>query len=147
MWETWVWSLGWEDTLQKGKATHSSILAWRIPWREEPGGLLSMGSQRVRHDWASMCACARTHTYTHKGWKVTLCCFLLISRKEISFLKYLLLKLVGFMCFDSFFYSSGSSTTTSFVFYPLLLHICICKNMCLEWERWSSVLSSGTSLD
>ena len=50
MWETWVWSLGWEDLLQKGMATHSSILAWKIPWTEEPGGLQSMGSQRVRHD-------------------------------------------------------------------------------------------------
>ena len=50
--ETWVQSLGWEDPLEKGMATHSSILAWRIPWREEPGGLQSMGSQRVRHDWA-----------------------------------------------------------------------------------------------
>ena len=42
--------LGWEDSLQKGMATHSSILAWRIPWPEEPGGLQSMGSQRVEHD-------------------------------------------------------------------------------------------------
>ena len=39
MWETWVGSLGWEDPLEEEKATHSSILAWRIPWREEPGGL------------------------------------------------------------------------------------------------------------
>jgi len=50
MQETWVRSLGWEDTLEKGMATHSSILAWRTPWTEEPGGLQSMGSQRVRHD-------------------------------------------------------------------------------------------------
>ena len=50
--ELWVWSLGWEDPLEEGMATHSSILAWRIPWTEEPGGLQSMGSQRVRHDWA-----------------------------------------------------------------------------------------------
>ena len=47
--ETQVWSLDWEDPLQKGMATHSSILAWRIPWTEEPGGLQSTGSQRVRH--------------------------------------------------------------------------------------------------
>ena len=43
-------TLGWEDPLEKGKPTHSSILAWRIPWTEEPGGLQSMGSQRVGHD-------------------------------------------------------------------------------------------------
>ena len=48
--EAWVQSLDWEDPLQKEMATHSSILAWRIPWIEGPGGLESMGSQRVRHD-------------------------------------------------------------------------------------------------
>ena len=48
--ETWVRSLGWEDPLEKEKAAHSSILAWRIPWIEEPGRLQSMGLERVRHD-------------------------------------------------------------------------------------------------
>ena len=47
---TWVRSLSQEDPLEKEMATHSSMLAWRIPWREEPGRLQSMGSQRVRHD-------------------------------------------------------------------------------------------------
>ena len=51
--ETWVWSLGQEDPLEKWMATHSSILAWEIPWTEGPGGLQSMGLQRVRHDWAT----------------------------------------------------------------------------------------------
>ena len=50
MWETWVRSLGREDPWEKEMATHSSILAWRIPWMEEPGGLQSTGSQRVGHD-------------------------------------------------------------------------------------------------
>ena len=50
MQEAWVQSLGQKDTLEKGMATHSSILAWRIPWTEEPSGLPSMGSQRVRHN-------------------------------------------------------------------------------------------------
>ena len=55
MQETWVQSLSWEDALEEGMATHSSILAWRIPWTEDPGGLQSMGlqsvgSQRVGHD-------------------------------------------------------------------------------------------------
>ena len=50
MQETWVRFLGQEDPLEKGMATHSSILAWRIPWTGEPGGLRSMGSKRVRHD-------------------------------------------------------------------------------------------------
>ena len=50
MWETWVRSLGWEDLLEKEMATHSSTLAWKILWTEEPGRLPSMGSQRVGHD-------------------------------------------------------------------------------------------------
>ena len=50
MQETRVRSLGWEEPLEKGKVTHSSIMAWKIPWTEEPGGLESTGSQRVRHD-------------------------------------------------------------------------------------------------
>ena len=51
--ETQVQSLGQKDPLEKGMATHFNILAWRIPWREEPGGLQTMGSQRVRHNWAT----------------------------------------------------------------------------------------------
>ena len=52
-----VWSLGWEDSLEKGKVTYSCIFAWRIPWTEEPGELQSMGSQRVGHEWVT-----NTHT-------------------------------------------------------------------------------------
>jgi len=48
--ETWVRSLGWENSLEKGMGPHSSILAWRIPWTEEPGRVLSIASQRVEHD-------------------------------------------------------------------------------------------------
>ena len=50
MQETWLQSLGWEDLLEKEMATHSNILAWKIPWMEDPGGLQSMGLQRVRHN-------------------------------------------------------------------------------------------------
>ena len=50
MWETWVQSLGWEDPLEEGMATHSSVLAWRIPGTGEPSGLPSIGSHRVGHD-------------------------------------------------------------------------------------------------
>ena len=66
MQETWVQSLGWVDPLEKRMATHSSILAWRITWTEGPGGLQSMGLQRVGHDWATnMHAHTHTHTHTH----------------------------------------------------------------------------------
>ena len=51
--ETWVRSLGGEDPLEKEMATHSSTLAWKTPWMEEPGGLQSIGSQRVEHDWVT----------------------------------------------------------------------------------------------
>ena len=57
--EAWVWSLCQEDPLEEGMATYSSIHAWRIPWTEEPGGLPSTGSQRVRHDWSNL-ACTYT---------------------------------------------------------------------------------------
>ena len=60
MQDIWVRSLGWEDPLGKGMGTHSSILAWRIPWTDEFGRLQSMGSQRVGHDWA-------TNTFTSPG--------------------------------------------------------------------------------
>ena len=58
--ETWVQSLGWEDPLEKEMATHSSILAWRIPWTEDPGRLQSIPS--LRHNWSDL---AYTHTHTH----------------------------------------------------------------------------------
>ena len=64
--ETRVQSLGWEDPLKKEMATHSSILAWRIPWTKEPGRLQSKGSQRVRQDWA-------TNTFTFIVFPVVIC--------------------------------------------------------------------------
>ena len=61
MQEAWLQSVGQEDPLKKGIAIHSSILAWRIPWTEEPGGLWTMGSQRVRHYWM-------TYKHPHIWW-------------------------------------------------------------------------------
>ena len=58
-----VRSLSWEDPLEEGMATHSSILAWRIPWTEEPGGLQSIGSQRVGHDYSDL---TRMHAHIWK---------------------------------------------------------------------------------
>ena len=59
-------SLGWEDPLEEGMATHSSILAWRIPWTEEPGGLQSMGLQRVRYDYSDLVRLHTSVTYSIK---------------------------------------------------------------------------------
>ena len=70
--KTWVRSLGQEDLLEKGMATHPSILAWRIPWTEEPGGLQSMGSQIAGHDWASInnsrIRCRTSFAYSADGF-------------------------------------------------------------------------------
>ena len=72
-----VWSLGWEDPLEKRMATHSNILPGEIPWTEEPGGLQSMGSQRVRRDWV-------THTHTHTDGVIIFSC-----HSPVPFLLYL----------------------------------------------------------
>ena len=75
--ETRVWSLGWEDPLEKEMETHSSILAWRIPWTEEPGGLQSTGSQRVGHDWVTS-----LHTY---NYSIRFCkAFLFLAQNDFS---------------------------------------------------------------
>ena len=80
MQETWVQSLGWEDPLEEGMAIHCSILAWRIPWTEEPGGLQSIESQRVRHvscksdtcNLARMEESPRTiYPFLYRSWEVT----------------------------------------------------------------------------
>ena len=74
-----VWSLSQEDPLEKDMATHSNILAWRIPWTEEPGGLESMGSQKVRHDWV-------TNAFKSMDPVTLLCprtsCFLLLHKPK-----------------------------------------------------------------
>ena len=62
--ETSIRSLGWEDPLEKEMATHCSILAWRIPWTKEPGGLQSMGPQKVGHDWATSLSLSRLYIVT-----------------------------------------------------------------------------------
>ena len=66
MQETWLRSLGWEDPLEKDMATHSSILAWRIPWTEEPGGLQSMGLQELGTT-EKLSTHTHTHAHTHSG--------------------------------------------------------------------------------
>ena len=63
VWEARVWSLSWEDPLEKKMATHSSTVAWKILWTEEPGRLQSMGSLRVGHDWSDLVAAAAKRSY------------------------------------------------------------------------------------
>ena len=79
--ETWVWSVAWEDSLEKGTATYSSVLPWKIPWTPKPGGLQSMGSQRVVHNWA-------TNTFTLFMWlQYTDSIYSSVLRKNIKILK------------------------------------------------------------
>ena len=102
-----VWSLGWEDPLEEGRATHSSILAWIILWTEEPGGLQSVGLQRVGHNWSNLtcispifffnfsavstrCPDPFLHPYpwlllSQSWWSIiqSLCLLLIDSRKDI----------------------------------------------------------------
>ena len=73
MQEAWVQSLGGEDPLEEEMATHSSILAWRIPWTEEPGGRQSMGSQRVRHEWVTEHSCTHPGVYIQKKLHKVVC--------------------------------------------------------------------------
>ena len=67
MQETWIWSLGWEDSLEEGTVTYSNIFAWKIPRTEEPGGLQSIGSEKVWHNWNDW-ACTRAHTHAYSGF-------------------------------------------------------------------------------
>ena len=93
--ETQVWSLGWEDPLKKEMSTHSSILPWKIPWREEPGRLQSMGSQWVRHGWAA-------NAFTNYGLSMFVmwhCMF--ISCNKCTLRRGLLIMGVSGMCMGS----------------------------------------------
>ena len=81
--ETRVWSLGREDPLEKEMATHSSILAWRIPWREEPGRLQSMGSQRVGHDWETSLHFTDTCTIQKHVWLLFFSIFMILPLFQI----------------------------------------------------------------
>ena len=86
MWETQVQSLGWDDPLEKGMAIHSSILAWRISWTEEPDGLQSMGLQRVRPDWMT-----NTHfTFFREDHEVLFYVFFFLNWDNCLWLLYLL---------------------------------------------------------
>ena len=97
MWETWVWSLSQEDPLEKEMATHSNILAWEIPWMEEPGGLQCLGSQRVGHDWETSLSLSLfiqvysfllvEHDYKSclKIWVMSRCTSIVFSLRVINF--------------------------------------------------------------
>ena len=82
--ETWVWSLGEEDPLERGMATHSRILACRIPWTEEPGGLQSMGSQRVGHNWVTKHIVPAPRQLTLEQCRLWRSCFLAMENLPVT---------------------------------------------------------------
>ena len=82
--EMQIWSLGWEDPLEEEMVTHSSILAWRIPGTEEPGGLHPMGLQRVEHDWACAHTDTHRHTHTHTHTQITSICHVHCLKRVIK---------------------------------------------------------------
>ena len=105
--ETWVRYLGWEDPLEKEVATHSRILAWKISWTEEPGGLQSMRSQRVGHDWA-------TNTYLlvlliYKIFSFSPEVFITIPKKTLAFSSH---------SYTSFLHSLTEIKTHPFTLHP-----------------------------
>ena len=97
----WVPSLGQEDPLEEGMATHSSILAWRIPWTEEPGGLQSMGLHRVRHEATTYhAACTHGDPHVHlffPSWQRKILCETVRKHLTGGFLC-AVLDLLGILC-------------------------------------------------
>ena len=106
--ETRVRSLRWEDPLEKEMATHSSPLAWRIPWREEPGRLQSMGSQRVGHDWAT----SLTHSLTHSQdlWNIP----------EAAWLSSIVVRFFSFCCHRCNLRSHCATGATVWLFWETI---------------------------
>ena len=120
MQETWVQSLGWKDTLEKGMATHSSILAWRIPWAEESGGLQYMESQRAGHDWM---------TNTFHMWYNDWCKVLKLSHRKILRLN---LKYLTHLD-DVYRNDMGNVPCVWFIIKPLYKNTCLWKELFWKW--------------
>ena len=161
MWETWVWSLGWEDPLEKEMATHSSILAWRIPWTEKPGGLQSMGSQRVVHDWAT------SFSFPFMGPDAMILVFWTLSFKPgFSLLSLIFIKMlfrsfsfsgtrVVSLCIWHCWYSPGNLDSILWVIQPGILHAVLCiwvflggsviKNLSAMQETSCNAVDTGST--
>ena len=113
LWETQVRFLGQEDCLEKGMATHSSILAWGIPWTEEPSGLQSIGSQWVRYDWATKQASKLTSV--HDYWKSHSFDYLDVCRQsDVSTFKYTVLVHHSYSPKDSFNFETAATICIDF---------------------------------
>ena len=121
-WETRVQSLGQEDSLEKEMVTHSSILAWRIPWTEKPGRLQSIGSQRVGHDWVT--SFTYLLTYSHI-WLVVIYWRLQLCTLRLIFL---------FSCFSFYFVETFQPDSLFFISYSpqipnFVSYVCCAKSL------------------
>ena len=128
MWETWVWCLGWEDPLEAGRITYSSILSGESPWTEEPGGLQSMVSQRAGHDWAPkimFCYCSH-------------CCCM----QAAVFLNLVLLQVSSYVMPVARHNSLRKAKGNRRILHPSLLTSCF-----LSWADQEVACSSLTELD
>ena len=128
MQETWVRSLGWEDPLEKGMATHSGILAWRISWTEEPGGLQSMGSERVIQDWVI------THTLDTFIWLPAYHQLASYNYHEVTQLSFLLVVITFKICSLSNFQVYSTMLTIITMLYIRSLE-CIHLGILYLWMK------------
>ena len=140
MWETQVWSLGWQDPLEKEMATHSSTLTWKIPWREEPGGLQSTGSKRVRHDWAT--SLSFSHPYVTTGKTIALTIWTFVGKVMSLLFNMLSRFVIGFLPRSMRLWLQSLSTVIleakkiKSVTVPLFPHLFAMKWW--DWMPWSS---------
>ena len=142
MWEPWIWSLDWENPLEKGMATHSSTLAWRIPWTEEPGWLQSMGSQRVGHDWVTFTHSAffmvqLSHPYMTTGKTKALTIQIFVSKVMSLLFNTLSGFLIAFLSRSKSLLISLSAVTICSDFRGQENKICHCFNFFPIYFPWS----------
>ena len=133
MQETWVQSLGREDPLEREMTTHSSILAWEIPWIEEPGGLQPMGSQRIRHDWSDLAQ------HDGKGWHIQFKDYkynVIINMFLKMFSEFIYCSMLKL----SIFLTTGLPTRTAMLYKPRSLHV-----YPYGWRPWDCVAMCGSS--
>ena len=129
--KTCVWSPSWEDPLEKEMATHSSILAWRIPWTEETGGLQSIALQRVRHDWSDLAG-------VHAIYFIRKVFFFFFNpniHKYLLFVSFLLITILT----DVRWYLTVILICISLMINDVVhLFICLLVTVCLLWENVDS---------
>ena len=130
--ETRVRSLGGEDPLEEGMAAHSSLLAWRIPWTEEPGRLQSTGSQRVRHDWVTNILTWTFHCSFYPSGNILICLFI----HGFLFSSVVINVSFPFWCFFFFFHGLPLSPFLKSLLNLLQYSFCFMFSFFRSWGIW-----------